>query len=667
MRDLTRRQFVGTAAALGAGLALSPDHLAPIRLRAAAGELPLANGVVRGAWSLSDGAFRALRVEDLVTGRRLELPPDAFTLTLSDGRVIRASEMRIAAARLSDIRTSPLPPRHAAARAAERESGVRLVVDLADDASGLEVRWHGVLREGSRYVRQELVLRATKGDVPVTAITLVDLDLPEAAVAGTVKGSPVTAGTWFFGFEHPLADSTVTGNHVHCLLPRELPLRPGAPVVYSSVIGAVDPGQMRRGFLAYVERERAHPYRPFLHYNSWYDLGYFGRYDEAQALGAINAFGRELQQQRGVTLDSFLFDDGWDDPNTLWHFNPGFPHGFTPLRQAAAGYGAGIGVWLSPWGGYGKPREQRLAAGKTQGFEENEGGFALSGPKYYAYFRETCLEMIRRYGVNQFKFDGTGNVGHAIPGSRFDSDFDAMIALIEGLRVAEPDLFVNLTTGTYPSPFFLRYADSIWRGGDDHSFAGVGSKRQQWITYRDADTYAGIVQKGPLFPLNSLMLHGLIYARYAQGLDADPGNDFRDEIHAYFGTGTDLQEMYVTPALLTDDNWDTLAAAARWARARAPVLRDTHWIGGDPARLEAYGHAAWADGRAVLCLRNPKDVPQQLEVDVAQAFELPEGAAPSYAMRSPWAADRDRPAVALEAGQPHAVTLRPFEVLTLNT
>src|SRR2546428_3638632 len=83
--------------------------------------------------------------------------------------------------------------------------------------------------------------------------------------------------------------------------------------------------------------------------------------------------------------------------------------------------------------------------------------------------------MIRTYGVNQFKFDGTGNVAHVIAGSAFDSDFDAMIALIGELRAEQPDVFVNLTTGTYPSPFFLRYADSIWRGGEDHDFARVGS------------------------------------------------------------------------------------------------------------------------------------------------------------------------------------------------
>ena len=132
----------------------------------------------------------------------------------------------------------------------------------------------------------------------------------------------------------------------------------------------------------------------------------------------------------------------------------------------------------------------------------------LSGPKYYAAFRDVALEMMRKYGVNQFKFDGTGNVDSVFPGSRFDSDFSAMIHLIGELRAAKPDLFVNLTTGTWPSPFWVMHADSIWRGGEDDSTAGVGPYRERWITYRDAETYEGVVQMGPLYPLNSLMLHG---------------------------------------------------------------------------------------------------------------------------------------------------------------
>jgi len=131
-------------------------------------------------------------------------------------------------------------------------------------------------------------------------------------------------------------------------------------------------------------------------------------------------------------------------------------------------------------------------------------------------------------------------------------------------------------------------------------FLGAGPKREQWITYRDADTYEHVVLAGPLFPVSSLMLHGIIYAKHAKNLDSDPQNDFSNEVHDYFGNGTQLQEMYVTPALLSTDNWDTLAEAAAWSRANADVLVDTHWIGGDPSLLEVYGWASWKPGKAVL-------------------------------------------------------------------
>jgi hypothetical protein len=276
------------------------------------------------------------------------------------------------------------------------------------------------------------------------------------------------------------------------------------------------------------------------------------------------------------------------------------------------------------------------------------------------------MEMISKYGVNQFKIDGTGNANAVIPGSEFDSDFDAAINLIQDMRGAKPDIYINLTTGTYPSPFWLKYADSIWRGGEDHDFAGVGPWRQKWITYRDADTYKHVVSAGPLYPLNSLMLHGMIYARYAKNLGTDPTNDFTDEVHDYFGTGTQLQEMYITPSLLTHENWDVLAESAKWSRANASILRDTHWVGGDPAKLQVYGWASWSPDKAILVLRNPSDEPQQFSVDVGQAFEIPLGTPTQFQAKSPWERDRSTQPVRLNAGTPYQFSLAPFQVLTLE-
>jgi hypothetical protein len=268
--------------------------------------------------------------------------------------------------------------------------------------------------------------------------------------------------------------------------------------------------------------------------------------------------------------------------------------------------------------------------------------------------------------VNQFKLDGTGNADLVVKGSAFSSDFDAAIHLISDLRKLKPDLYINLTSGTYPSPFWLFYADSIWRGGDDTEFAGVGSSRERWITYRDADTYDEIVKAGRLFPLNSLMLHGIVYAQKAPDLSTDPGGDFRNEVRSYFGSGTQLQELYITPTLLKDADWDVLAEGAKWSRGNASTLVDSHWIGGDPRWLSVYGWAAWSAVKGILTLRNPSAQPQDFAVDIGQAFELPSGAAQHYSARSPWVDEASQPAIELVAGRPHTFHLAPFQVLTLE-
>jgi hypothetical protein len=585
-----------------------------------------------------------------------------FVLLLGDGSVLSQSALKI----VVPARRLDLAPQPDSSRFSDRIAGKSVVTELEDSSRRLRIVWQLVLRDGSNYVRQKVTIAANGNDVPIREVRVLDWSSRSGHAVGTVKGSPIVDGGVFAGIEDPLSTCAVAGERARCWVERELPLKAGQSVTYGSVIGVSPPGQLRRAFLHYLERERAHPYRTFLNYNSWYDLGYFSKYDEAGALDVINRFGSELTKKRGVAIASFLFDDGWDDPSTLWKFNSGFPDGFTKLSAAAAVYNTAPGVWMSPWGGYGKPRQQRVAAGRAAGYEIEGLGFALSGPKYYQAFRDSCFKFVRDYGVNQFKFDGTGNADRVVPGSSFDSDFAAAIHLIGELRALQPDLYINLTTGTYPSAFWLLYADSIWRGGEDHDFLGVGPKREQWITYRDADTYEHIVLLGPLYPLNSLMLHGMIYAKHAKDLDTDPEGDFENEVRDYFGNGTQLQEMYITPSLLSAANWDTLAEAAAWSRANADVLVDTHWIGGDPALLEVYGWASWSPRKAILVLRNPSDKPQDIVIDVAKSFELPDTFTPAYSFHSPWKADRGQPNLSMVAGQSHRFSLKPFAVLVLE-
>jgi hypothetical protein len=672
--------LIGSGRTASAAQTLSPPWLpadpGKAQCRIADGGAELSNGVLRFVVRADGKSVKPSLLENRFVHRAQVLDGELFVVTPGGGKSPRGGKSIGASefALTGDLSCVTIAAKNGLARAAERRNGVALKGEFQDRSTGIRAAWRAVLRDGTNYVREEVEF-AADADIDLASITLLDLQLEKSWIAGTAEGSPLIAGDNFYGFEHPMSSSQIEGGHATAKLRRLLPLRVGVAEKYSAVLGVAPHGQLRRGFQAYLENERAAPFRTFLHYNSWYDIGYFEPYTQAAAVGAIDAMGQKLVKDRGVLIDSFLFDDGWDDHNRLWQFSSEFPNGFAPVRAAAEKYGAEPGIWLSPWGGYDGPRAQRLAAAKAGGYEVDDQGLALSGQKYYPLFHDITVNLLKTYKINQFKLDGTGSPDKVTPGSKFDSDFAAAIALalIGDLRAIKPDLFINLTTGTWPSPFWLRTADSIWRGGEDYGFAGVGSDRQRWITYRDGDMYGGIVRLGTLFPLNSLMLHGIIYARAApNGLNVDPYDDFADEVHDYFATGTGLQELYISAHLLSDRDWDTLADAAKWARRHAETLRDSHWIGGDPMRLDVYGWASWSPSHAIVALRNPSDRPQTFTLDLAAALELPEGAPSAWNATPAFAAGNAGIGAAgvvagnareLQTGAPIIIELKAFEVL----
>ncbi|MCX7045301.1 MAG: enterotoxin [Candidatus Sumerlaeota bacterium] len=639
--------------------------VAPGAARAAlAGEtFSLENDLLKCEWSVRGGALKPVRLRDQASKATVDISAgEAFRLILEGGKEIAASQMKmIAAPEISDLKPSSAPIRFE-----ERLAGKAIRLRFKDAETGIEAEWSAILREGSNYVTQEITVRAAGNAVALSELALVDLPLPGARVLGAVDGSPVFAGQWFAALEHPMSKIQVKDGRARCALQRSAPLKAGEQITARGVIGLTIAGQTRRGFLYYLERSRAHPYRQFLHYNSWYDIAWPGHLmNEAKCLAVIEGFGEKLIRKRGVAMKSFVFDDGWDDHNSLWGFNSGFPNGFTPLQAATKCFSAGVGVWVSPWGGYGNEQKQRLAYGRSQGFETNPSGFSLGGPNYNRRFTEVCRNFIEKYGCNYFKFDGIGGGAYASGAPRDKTgDLEALLALCARLRGANPDLFINATVGTWPSPFWLWSVDSIWRQGQDISFAGAGSMRDKWITYRDGTVYKQIVRRGPMYPLNSLMVHGMALAQL--GTPTRMNNDveaFRRDTRDFFATGTDLQELYISHNLLTDAHWDVLAETALWARKNEAALADSHWVGGDPGQGEAYGFAAWSPAAATLMLRNPSDKAQTFVLDIGAAFELPDGQPSAWELKRPWKEDADKPALKMQAGTTASIPLEPFEVI----
>ena len=485
-------------------------------------------------------------------------------------------------------------------------------------------------------------------------------------VEGAINSSPIIADSFFILPDKPIINTYAYEATTNLNVEQKTPVQPETPLSYTVFFGTFpETNQLRRSVNQFIDEVRPRPYKPYLHYNSWMDIGFFTTYTEKDVIGRMDEWNKEFITGRGVKLDAFLLDDGWDDRTGRWLFGPAFSNGFGVVKDKADSLHSSVGLWLSPWGGYNKPRDIRVSHAKEYNFETVDGKLALSGANYFKNFNQQIIHLIKDEHITSFKLDGMGNANAHIQGSPFASDFDASIVLLDNMRKTNKDLFINLTTGTDASPSWLFYADSIWRQGDDINLYGVGSPVQQWMTYRDAETYRSIVRKGPLFPINSLMYHGIVSSEHAYyGLEKiQTDSDFADQVWSYFATGTQLQELYITPSMLNKAKWDTLAQAAKWSRDNASVLVDTHWIGGDPTALETYGWASWSKDKAILGLRNPSDKPQTNYLNLTKDFELPQGETAQFILKPVYGNNNTIPTNYKEAV---VITLQPLETVVLE-
>jgi hypothetical protein len=485
-------------------------------------------------------------------------------------------------------------------------------------------------------------------------------------VNGSINSSPIIADSFFMLPRKPIVNTYAYEARTNLNVKLATPISVEAPVTFIVYFGTfTENSQLRRNFSEFIENMRPRSYKPYLHYNTWMDIGFFDTYTQKSVTDRMDEYKNELVKMRGVVLDGFLLDDGWDDMTGLWNFGEAFKDGFSAVKDKADSMNTSVGLWLSPWGGYNKPLAVRVSHAEELNFETVDGKFALSGPNYFSNFTSKIVNLIENEHITSFKLDGMGNADSHIKGSKFASDFDASVQLIDNMRGANSDLFINLTTGTDASPSWLFYADSIWRQGDDVNLFGDGSNVQQWITYRDAETYRSIVQKGPLFPLNSVMLHGIISAENAYyGLEKiQTDSDFSDQVWSFFASGTQLQELYITPDMLNEKKWDNLAKAAKWSRANSDVLVDTHWIGGNPTKMEVYGWASWNRIKAIFSLRNPSDKVQTYYLDLDKDFELPSDIDAKFSLKMIYGNNNTIPATYSKA---LVITLQPLGTIVVD-
>ncbi len=720
----------------------------------------LSNNAIQTIWKKEDNSIVLSEIKNKYDGDIINMEKiTLFAIELADGRQLSNRDFKLQ----GELTISILHASNSLPKKSLRFPGKEITGLFLNKNKNISIQWTAQLKEGSNYIRQNIDIKTLKTNEAVRKIIFFDGDLKGAKYAGSVLGSPIIYNNFFFGLEHPIAQSKAlysrtvgnikqdsinvseiikaSGEYVLCFehgggpddfniqsvsflenkkvisidkhllngkggnsfyhlnievynpenkyifhtrlinkqnatgtfhifkktndllnfyLVREDVLKVGKSISEWSVIGVAPEGQRRRAFLYYLERERARPYNQFLHYNCWWDITDDGAssFTSEQLIERMHAWNKKFIQPYGIQLQSFVFDDGWDNLDSIWFFDPiKFPDGFGPQAELCKKYNSGIGVWMSPFGGYLKNKRRRIESARREGLETNSKGLSLAGKNYFNRFLERSLDMIDNYEVNYFKYDGFGGSE-----PKYLPDMEAGTRLIKIIRQHNPDVFVNITVGSWPSPFWLKYADCTWRGSGDLHNAGLGSKTQKFMTYRDGTLHNNIVKRAPYYPLNSIMVVGIAYANLGHPAKFinDNKEDFRDMVWSFFGSGSNLQELYISHDRMKPEFWPILAEVAKWSKTNEDILGDVHWIGGSPINLEVYGFAAWKQGNGILTLRNPSDKPQQFIINLETIFELPANSPGKYTLVNKLNVEGDTFKVL--TNKPLEITLDPFEL-----
>ncbi|HEX5555875.1 MAG TPA: alpha-galactosidase [Chitinophagaceae bacterium] len=455
-------------------------------------------------------------------------------------------------------------------------------------------------------------------------------------------------GGVFFGVEYPAATTTVdrVGAAAFNLSCKEIigTVVKDQWVASKWVVEGLAPDQhVKLWFDRYLPDIKIAPTRPYALYNSWYDLRtpVYPKIapehvmNEKNILHIIDLFKKNMIEPYGIHLNAFVLDDGWDVHHSDWQLRKTtFPHGLKPISDELKKLGTTLGIWFGPTGGYSF-RTDRIKWMGDHGYEVvGHGGDAMmciGGKKYSALFQKRTTDMVKNAGVGYFKWDGIqfscSNPTHGHPTGYYSrrAILDSVIAKCKAVRAVNPKVYLNITSGTWLSPWWMKYANQIWMQGGDYGFADVPSvsQRDASMTYKDLVLYNDFHRQDDWFPISNLMTHGIIKGALNEigGAD-DPLNKFTNDAMFYFGRGVTMYELYVSPNLLSKGEWNALSKSLKWAEDRFFVLENTDMVGGDPTKGEAYGYVHYKKSRGILAVRNPSIGTQDLRITLDPKYGI---------------------------------------------
>jgi F5/8 type C domain-containing protein len=567
------------------------------------------NDFLRVSWKSGEPA---LQLHNRMTERNIQIPIAIVALDTEAGRLngfqVSAAKPTVMAQPERTLWRFALED----AANASRGSGLRCSVAFEFD-------------QATPWVRKLVRIEATGNNEPflLRKVVLEELQLqghhPRQPV-GQWQSYPVLADGFFCGVEFPIAHAEVDGETVRLSYQPGTRLEPGQPYdAWPVVFGVSQAGQVRDAFDSYIDTFRQTAAPMHIQYNSWWSAP--APYTEQHMLDLIQTFDDEFANPHGARLDSFCLDMGWSNLMSLWRIDEGrFPQGFANLVTRLQKMDAHLGLWVSPSSMY--PGAQDNTWAKANGYEifQQQGRAApcacLAGMKYQSAFKESLVDLTRRYHIAHFKFDGyipkcpEKDHGHE-PGALSSEKIAlGVIDIFKALRSANPQVWIEATCfGFQPSPWWLAHvATVIGTFGDDAPFGRVPCPvyRESYTTARDFFNLQGT--KDVLVPIRAQEVLGIIHQS-----DEPLQNDAVTSILR----GHSFVPLYVNPANMDARRWRFLARLCLWARRNAEILANTkplyfgHWADETPGFADGatprdpYGYSHVDHDQGLLLVRNP--------------------------------------------------------------
>jgi len=607
-------------------------------------EIGLGNASVE-LWLETSGNGRAVRLVNHFAKRTIPIRSDDFSIGIEGRAALRAADFKF-----QQAGDEPIP------------GGRRVNLHFEGPQGSLEIVYE--LGDGDFFVRRRLEL------TPKAAMELRQVDVWQAGVEGTCShqgfGEPVLLDDTFWGVEFPAAQNQFTSGVVKLA---HFPGRAAGDRFVSkiAVLGVSERDGAAKRFRQYVETFRVTPKETslFVNYNTWWTLM---PPTEKNSLELLDVFKRKLFDPYGESIDTFTVDDGWDDKNSLWAIRSDrFPRGFAPLVERLKAMDARLGIWLSPSSGY-----NHAPWLSKHGYQANSNPWAIcqSDPKYRRDIVEVVTRLAREYDVAFFKFDGfcasCETPGHAhLPGPYAkEANVDAYIELLAAVRQVRPNIYLDPTCGIWLSPWWLRYADSLWgsvSGDYPEIVVPAPIVRDSATTTRDA-VFRQRCREHPGFPPAAIEHLGIIVITPEK---------WEDNAMIVAGRGCRLLTLYIDPKHFKqgDSDWEFLARLLKWVRHNAGTLQQTEMILGDPFRREPYGYAHFGESQGILAMRNPFIEPQTVTLTLDESVGWPKQ---SQGPTSPPCAARivyprhERLCRLLRHGDTLELTLQGYETMILH-